>query len=289
MDRDTLRARICSRIDELPTLPVVVPRVLRLMDDEMTGASTVADVVSRDPALTAKILKVANSAYYGFAQRIGSLDQAVPLLGFRMVRSLALSIGVIHALPSAHASGRDAQAGIWIHSLAVATAMERIGTRLRTSGRRDHPFVLGLLHDVGRIVLSEYFPDLFEQTARLAADSPETGLAQAERAVIGVDHGEVGAMLLGRWRFPDSIRNVIEVHHHGDTSGAVDPMDLALLRVADAVTQQLGMGEGPAAGAPEIRTGDRETLALGNADLDDVQSHLNGARQGIEDFFRRLE
>jgi len=95
MEKNELQAKIYSKIEELPTLPVVLPRLLSLTADEKAGAAHLADAISSDPALTSKILKVSNSAYYGFSQEISSLERAIPLLGFNMVRSLALSISVI--------------------------------------------------------------------------------------------------------------------------------------------------------------------------------------------------
>ena len=100
MDTGTIRARIYSKIDELPTLPTVITRILSLLEDANTNATDITEAISRDPALTSKILKVANSAYYGFSQLISDLERAVALLGFNMVKSLALSIGVMKTLPT---------------------------------------------------------------------------------------------------------------------------------------------------------------------------------------------
>ena len=92
MEKGEIHNKVYAKIDELPTLPVVLPKLLTLMESEKTGAPEVAEVISRDPALTSKILKTANSAYYGFQQEISDLGRAVPLLGFNMLKSLALSI-----------------------------------------------------------------------------------------------------------------------------------------------------------------------------------------------------
>ena len=120
MHKDELRAKIYSKIEELPTLPSVLPGLLHLMEDEMVSTSHVADVIGSDPALTSKILKAANSAYYGFPQEIDTLGRTVALPGFNMVGSLALSIGIMHSLPSGIRSSHFSEEGLWTHSLAVA-------------------------------------------------------------------------------------------------------------------------------------------------------------------------
>jgi HD-like signal output (HDOD) protein len=116
MEKDKLREKIYSKIDEIPTLPIVIPKLLSLIESDKSNVADIADAISRDPALTSKILKVANSAYYGFSQGISSLEKAVSLLGFNMVQSLALSIGVLRSLPAGKISTHFSQKGLWIHS-----------------------------------------------------------------------------------------------------------------------------------------------------------------------------
>lgn len=239
MEADHVRRIIYSRIDELPTLPAVVPRILKLMEDGRSNVSEVTEAVSRDPALAAKILKAANSAYYGFPQKISDLERAVALLGFNMVRSLALSIGVIDGMGG---SGGDyAWEALWIHSLAVASAMKLTDA---AAGRQEGPshFVVGLLHDVGKVVMHRFFPEAFD--AALGTGGKHAGLLDPanERAVFGMDHGEVGAMLLERWKFPVTICEPIARHHGG---GPPADADTALLRVADALARKAGFTESP--------------------------------------------
>ena len=104
MEKDVVLRKIYSKIDEIPTLPAVVPKLLSVMESDRANAYDIANTISNDPALSSKILKVANSAYYGFSQEILSLKLAMPLLGHNMVKSLALSIGVIRSLPSGRRS-----------------------------------------------------------------------------------------------------------------------------------------------------------------------------------------
>ena len=142
---------------KFPTLPAVVPKLLSVMGKDGANASDIAGTISTDPALSSKILKVANSAYYGFSQEILSLKLAMPLLGRTMVRSLALSIGVIQSLPSNRKSPNFSDKGLWIHGLAVATLMQELGKRFKNGGNADHFFITGLLHDIGKVGLKSAF------------------------------------------------------------------------------------------------------------------------------------
>ncbi len=289
MEEKELRAKIYSKIDEIPTLPAVVPKLLSLMEDDMTSGADIAAALSQDPALTSKLLKVSNSAYYGFSQKIVSLDKAVPLLGFNMVKSLALSIGVIRSLPEGGKSPHFSQEGLWIHSLAVATAIQELGKKIKQGGSREHLFIVGLLHDIGKVVLDLFFRDLFHKALEMAYDKGMAELHVAERRTIGFDHGDVGAMLLTRWRFPPMICDPIAVHHHEEMPEAKDNVDVALLRIADTLPQELGLGEGGTLVMPGDYDKELKVLGLEEKDLDAVRAELDQAKEGINAFFKALD
>ena len=239
MKKNELLVKIYSKIDELPTLPTVVPKLLNLMESTTSDASGITDAISRDPALTSKILKVANSAYYGFPQGIADLERAMVLLGFNMVKSLALSIGVLRSLPEGKKSSCFSQKELWFHSVAVATVVKELNKRFGQGDDHEYLFIVGLLHDIGMVVLSQFFSELFEQALEEAHDLKKIEFYLAERKVIGFDHGEVGAMLLERWRFPEVISNPIAVHHQPEKQEGSNTTDVAMLRIADALSHEL--------------------------------------------------
>ena len=288
MEKTELQAKIYSKIDELPTIPAVLPKLLYLMESSGTNASDLADVISHDPAMTSKILKVANSAYYGFQQKISDLERAVPLLGFNMVKSLALSIGVISSLPSGGKNPYFSREGLWIHSLAVATLMQELGRRLSKGDRSEYIFVIGLLHDIGKVVLDQFFNELFRQALEEVEKLGNSKLHIAERRVIGVDHGEVGAMLLTRWRFPEVISNPIAVHHQTEIPEGTNANDVAMLRIADALPQELGLGEEGNPIPPEIHKADLKVLEMKGEELEDLKAYLNEVKDGIYAFFSAM-
>lgn len=288
MEKDELRSKIYSKIDEIPTLPVVIPKLLTLMESDKTDAGDIADAISRDPALSSKILKVANSAYYGFSKGISSLEKAVPLLGFNMVQSLALSIGVLRSLPSGKKSTHFSQQDLWIHSLAVATVMKELGKRYGKGNDREYLFIIGLLHDIGKIVLDQYFGELFHRAIEEFHNLGNIELHQAETREIGVDHGEVGAMLLTRWKFPDNICNAIAVHHGSKIPEGTNAEDVAMLRIADVLAHELSLEEGENPMPPEIHDADLKILEMDENQLEDIRSHLLDHKDGIYDFYKSM-
>ena len=285
MEKDDVLKKIYSKIDEIPTLPAVIPKLLSVMESDRTNASDIAKTISSDPALSSKILKVANSAYYGFSQEIFNLKLAMPLLGHNMVKSLALSIGVIQSLPSGRRSPNFSDKGLWVHSLAVATLMQELGKRLRKEGNAEHLFIIGLLHDIGKIVLNQYFGELFQEALEEVHNEGIAGLHIAESRLIGFDHGKIGAMLLTRWKFPEVISRSIAVHHQIEAPEGTNGRDVAMLRVANALPQELGLGQDGNPVPPAISRQDLNVLQIGENEIEEMRTYLVGVKDDIHTLF----
>ena len=289
MEKEQIRSVIYSKIDELPTLPTVVPRVLSLLEDPSADAGKLTEVVSHDPAMTSKILKVANSAYYGFPQKITSLERAVALLGFNMVKSLALSVGVIKSLPSPKLAGLFEVRGLWVHSLAVATAMRQLAEQTGKFDDIESLFIIGLLHDLGKVLLGEFFPDEFARALEQAAVDPAVSLDEAERKTIGLDHGQVGGMLLSRWKFPAAIVSPVSSHHMADSYPTDYSDQKGILMVADSLALELGIGDAGNRAPVQIQPSTLEALELEEGNLEQARRGLIEGKEGIEGFFQALE
>jgi len=285
MKREELKAKIYARIDELPTLPTVVHKLLGLMENPKTGAQDIREAVSHDAALTAKMLKVANSAYYGFPQEISDLERAVALLGFNMVKSLAVSVGVINSMPDSKGPSAFSREGLWIHSLAVGTGMKVLAEQCSRKKEGESLFIVGLLHDVGKILLDQFFPDYFTRSVENIRTKEGVFLYQEEREVIGFDHGEIGGMLLERWKFPEAIRSSIAFHHYDDLPDDVDESHVSLLRIADAAAQELDLGNSGNVSAPPVDEGDLDRVGVDLNGYQYLKKRLEGAREGIVGFF----
>jgi putative nucleotidyltransferase with HDIG domain len=285
MDREQIKQEIYAHIDEIPTIPVVIARLLGMLSDSNVKVSELTKVISGDPALTAKVLGVANSAYYGFSQQIASLDRAVALLGLNMVKSLALSIGVMQNLPKVEDMQNLSAQGLWLHSLAVATVAKELSLRLGKPAEEDHLFVVGLLHDVGKIVLMHYFKRYYQLILAKTQGQGASALYRAEQGVMGFDHGEVGAILLNRWKFPKQVVLPIHCHHLGAISRQVDQIDVAIVKVADVIPQVVGMGEHGNEEAEPIDPTAMKLLKLTPQDIESLEKYLKREKDKLENFF----
>lgn len=202
--------RIAQGIHDLPTLPTVVAKIIELVDNPRTNAATLARLISSDPGLTARMLKMANSAYYGFPKRIGTINLAIVVLGFNTVRDLAVSASLVERI-SLEAADHELLGEFWEHSVGTAVAA-RMLQRLSPSRSAGEAFVAGLLHDIGRLVTARYLPDEFRRIhAKL--DGSDAGLWDVEREVLGMGHGEIGGLLCRHWNLPEALCEAIGSHH----------------------------------------------------------------------------
>ena len=196
--------------DTLPSAPHVVSRLVSLTDADADTRDLLA-TIDRDPALTARILRTANSPFFAQTRSVTSVTRAVVVLGLPMVRNLTLGLTVWDATTS-HITPQQARR-LWDHSLGVAHAARHFAQRTRLCSGAD-AFTAGLLHDVGKLVLAKQFPEAYRALLVQTAMSPV--LPEVERAAVGLDHAQVGALLFERWRLPATL--VEAVAHHHDAS-----------------------------------------------------------------------
>ena len=285
MDKAEIVKGIYSKIDEIPTLSPMLQKIVSLIQSSSSDAQEVTDVISRDPALTSKILKVSNSAYYGFAKSVDTLDRAVMILGFNMISSLAMSVGIIKTLSSGKEAGRFSRERLWIHSLAVGTVMKEMGVQLGKKEESDSLFIVGLLHDIGKVVLDQFFHEEYQEALEKTGCLESDSVCAAEENYFGMDHGEVGSILLKRWNFPDSMCTLVALDHKTDIPEGVDPADVAMLHIADILSKEAGLGVSESISASEIRNDDLVALGATSKDIDGFRAFLTEAKDGIYAFF----
>lgn len=230
--RDTIKQKV-QRVLALPTLPTVVSKMLQMIDSRKSSAETLARLISTDQALTAKLLKLANSAYYGYAREISTINMAVVVLGFNTVKELVLGLTVFDVFKDkgdSGATGFDA-VKFWEHSAACGVAARTIA-KSAAPRYAGEVFVAGLLHDMGKMILNQYFENELAQISQLVASGEAQTLEDAEEHVLGVSHGTVGAWLAEKWNLPymicDAVRN-----HHRPWEAQVDSAFVSLVTLAD--------------------------------------------------------
>jgi HD-like signal output (HDOD) protein/ActR/RegA family two-component response regulator len=213
--------RVLGRISHLPVIPAAYQEILGLLDVEATTVEELGKVVEKDPGMTANILKLVNSAYFGLRQRVSQPSEAVAFLGVDTLKSLTLVHGIFQQVKT-FPKGFNA-AHLWQHSLELAAASREIGKQ-EGLGREavSECFTGGLLHDVGLLILASGFPAEYGEIGRMLAAGP-VGVLEAEMQVLGVHHGEAGAHLLGLWGLPAGVVQAVAEHHAPAPSGLVGP------------------------------------------------------------------
>lgn len=200
-------------IEKMPSLPTTVGKILEICNDPQTSPADLNKVISLDPVLMGKVMRLINSAYYGLSQEITSLVRAIIMLGINTVKNLALSTAVLGTI------GRkdDFQAlnmdGFWRHSLGVGVTAKLIAQKRKVNPKiLEEYFIAGLLHDLGKIPLNNRFPEDYV-TAMGYSDRDKTPLNEAETAVMELNHAQVGALILKAWNLDEGIQDVVLNHH----------------------------------------------------------------------------
>lgn len=232
LDADTL----IRQVDSLPALPAVVVELIESIDDENADADLLAGKISRDQALVARMLRVANSSFYGLQGKVTSIHDAVVVLGLRGVRTLATAAAVTGCFGSRGLAGSFDFRSFWAHSIGVALCARGVARRLRVS--EDNAFTAGLLHDIGQLVLASRFPRHFDAMIDYR-ERTDCLLVDAEQAVLGIDHAQIGRALTERWRFSPLISEAIARHHHPEQA---ELRTLAhLIHISDAIVHALAL------------------------------------------------
>ena len=216
---DTKLNQILSKVKSIPTMPEAGTKMLSLLEEPDTEISEIEESLRYDPGLTANILKLANSAYFGIPSKIGSLRQAVVVLGFKRLVQLVFA-SCVSAVMDKSVPGYDLPPGdLWRHSIAVSIAAEALVKDKKKGVSRD-VFTPVLLHDVGKLVLGTFVKEELEAIESIAAKG--VSFVVAENMILGTDHAEIGAQILTHWNFPSDVIQAVRWHHDPDSPETVN-------------------------------------------------------------------
>jgi HD-like signal output (HDOD) protein len=265
---------LLAKGENLPTLPTVVFQLHKVLDDEHAGAGDVAAIIERDPALTARLLRAANSAAFSRGgDRIGSVSMAVTRLGVNQVRAICIVLAVVKAFHS-RAGGLNHQT-FWIHSAAVGMTARWLWDRLgRDPGiTSDDLYVAGLLHDAGLLVLEQHFCKEYAEV-REALGLSGGRLWQVEEEHLGMDHGAVGGLLLGRWSLPQFIVEAVTNHHHPHQAEDQFQEICRVVQAAEVLCTE-GQARLPEEGQPDCSAGDvLGELGASESDIESIVAEV---------------
>lgn len=248
------------------SLPGIYLRLSAVVSDPRSSAADVGRVIAEDPGLTARLLRIVNSAMYGFPSRIETVTHAISIVGTTQLQDLALATSVIRLFASMP-ENLVTMESFWRHSVACGVTARALATR-RREPNVERFFVAGLLHDIGRPIMYMQVP---EQSRAAVMRSRDTGepLFEVEHALLGFDHTHVGHALLDLWKLPPSLRESVAHHHYPERSQRF-PIETAIVHVADVIANALEFGTSGEPGIPPLGERAWETVGLGSETIADL-------------------
>ncbi|HBE95141.1 MAG TPA: HD family phosphohydrolase [Desulfovibrio sp.] len=265
--KTSVKGQILS-IKDLPTLPKVLDEVSRLVQDPNANTDEIAKIISRDQVLSAKVLKMVNSPVYGFPGRIGTVQHALVLLGFNVVRGIIISTSVFDMMIKA-------MEGLWEHSLGCALAANVVARAAGLADPEEYS-VAGLLHDLGKVVAAVQMPELHEAVSQ-AVREQDLRWFEAERAVMGFGHDRINAWLARHWNLPGNIREGMS-HHHSPETAQLYPETAAAVHIGDWIVRIYEYGTG----------GDDQAAVLSKKALDMLKLKLSDMDRILDEFAGQL-
>lgn len=271
IDPKVLRRKV-ENISTLPTVPGVLKKLSGIIEKPRITLVEISAFISNDPALTTKVLKMVNSAIYGFPGRIASVSHATMLLGLNVIKGLLLGVSVFELM-------QKTMNGLYEHSLACAVA-SRVIAQKKGLKEPEEISVAGLLHDIGKVILMLEFQQEYE-AAMNEAKAKNISIVEAEKSQFNATHANVGSWLAEKWRFPRNLIEVIEFHHRPALAKNA-PLETAIVHVADILIRARGFGFAGEDLVPEVYPAAFELLELSAADIKDVLKETEDNMESAE-------
>jgi len=267
MDIRMLRQKV-ERIEMLPTVPDVIKRLAVIIGNPKISLSEISSFISSDPALTSRILKMVNSAIFGFPGRISSVTHAVTLLGFNVIKGLLMGVTVLDLMETVMIGLRE-------HSIGCAIAARTIAG-LKGLKNTEDVSVAGLLHDLGKVILLLQFPQDYKMVME-TTEKKRMLIFDAEKAHFSETHAAVGLWLAEKWQFPKHLSDVIAFHHKPALAKNA-PVETGIVHLADILVRAVGFGYAGDAFVPAVAPASFEQLNLSEEEIREVLRNIESMR-----------
>ncbi len=244
----TLVDRICEQVNSLPTLPTIYSALNELIENPRATPEDAAKVIATDQATAFKILRSANSAFYGLNGRVDTISQAIIHLGFNEIKNLVAAISIVNMFKKNSDIDNFCPVDFWAHSIGVGVMTRFIGQVIGL-GNVENFFLAGILHDLGKLIFVEYAKEEYIEALRIAEEK-RIPLRDAEMTVLGIDHTFAGELLSDRWKLPESIKQAIRYHHLGTIDDKHNVI-VASVHIANICAKLFAMGYSGDAIIPE--------------------------------------
>lgn len=272
-DVDQIINTAIQEISHIATLPEITLKIIKLVEDPESTAQDLNKIITNDPALGARILKVVNSAFYGLPGQIGSINRAIVLLGLNAVKNIAIAASLAKLFRGGQICPQFNAKDLWTHSIAVGT-----GTRLLSQkiglGLPDEAFLAGLIHDLGIMVEIQARRAKFVEAIEKMDATPGLTLRNAEAVTLGANHEQFGTALCRTWKFPVSFSYVTGFHHRPLELASSNRTLTGLVHIADIVAATSKLGFGRSIETDQISTELMQSLNLTAAQVDEVRAEL---------------
>lgn len=233
--------KVINNIEALPAMPPLVQKLETMISDPDVDVNLLSKELSMDPALTASLIRLSNSAYYGPSRKIRSVTEAIMTLGLAKVRDIVLVVAANGIIKVNLDSFRLSSGEVWDHSLLVAEVASLISSDDQISVRPDIAFTAGLLHDVGKILISQFFHCEYKSIQLAMRDNPDRDFLALEEEHLGFTHSEAGARLLEVWNFPEELVEAVR-HTYMPQKATLNPELSSLVHIANAIVLSAGVG-----------------------------------------------
>jgi HD-like signal output (HDOD) protein len=274
---EALKKKILSNVKDLPPMPQTVIKAREIIANPRSDFKDLAALFETDQAIAAKILKLANSPYYGFGGKVSSIQRASVILGHKTLGEL-ISMGGASSILSKRLDGYGLDAGaLWKHSLAVAFGSRIIAQKVDPSLLND-AFTSGLIHDTGKLILDKYITERWDEFETFMADSEETFLS-AEKAILELDHAQAASEVCKAWNIPKTLTIAIKYHHVPSRSN--DSVLAYIVHVADAIAMMTGLGMGVDGSMYKLDDGAMEYLGIKEDAINEIMTEVLSAAQKI--------
>src|SRR5262245_14380161 len=240
-DPKVLVQQALKKVTTIATLPEITARIIKTVEDRKSSASQLHHIVSHDPALVTRILKVVNSSFYGLPGQIASIERAIVLLGLNAVKNIAVASGLGQMFRGATLCDGFTAKDLWSHCVAVGVTARELSRQLKIPVS-DEAFLAGMIHDIGMLVLLQTAPEQL-RTICETARRDKRPYCEIEREITGgLDHQQLGAGLAEMWKFPRSCQLVAGFHHEPSTLSDDARRLVTIIHIADTLCCQAGLG-----------------------------------------------
>jgi HD-like signal output (HDOD) protein len=273
-----------SKDFEIPSIPLVLIKIIQTLNENSGSAKELEDLILHDPALSARILRLANSAFYSFHTRVKTISHAIALLGLNLVTSLAIGINIFDTFTSGAKSEGALINKLWIHSCGVGVLAKEIWIQRGNRGKEgEFAFLCGLLHDVGKIVLFKTYPEHYGSIFAIEKSEEDPCISSYEDEYYGSNHAAIGEILAKNWGFPSELAYVIRRHH--DPSATEMPL-LRAIMMADLLAKELKIGYDGDHSLNEDRGKIQSRLEFTDEEYAHMTDYAARERKNIERFFK---